>query len=87
MLANGPAWTKTGVPSIVCIRLGLIASLSRMASEPVTPMSSAVITSPDRLSATTIFPSRRFMSPRSFASARTAMHSDATEISNPVWRS
>ena len=39
---NGPAWTKTGVLSIVCRSVGLIASRSITAIEPAAPSCSAV---------------------------------------------
>lgn len=42
--------------SSVCMRFGLIASFMRIASEPVTPISSAVIGTPALLFATTILP-------------------------------
>ena len=42
MLPNGPQWTRAGVPSRVCIRLGLMASLRMTVIEPATPRSSAV---------------------------------------------
>ena len=37
MLAKGPAWIRTGVPSIVCIRVGMIASIIRTVSAPPHP--------------------------------------------------
>ena len=46
MLAKGPAWTKTGVPSRVCMRLGLMASFMRTVRAPAAPRSSAVTGSP-----------------------------------------
>ena len=42
MLPNGPACTRTGVFSSVCIRLGLIASRMMTVIAPAPPMSSAV---------------------------------------------
>ena len=46
MLANGPACTNAGVPSSVCIRLGLMASFISTVSAPAQPRSSAVTGSP-----------------------------------------
>ena len=43
MLAKGPACTKTGVPSRVCMRLGLMASFMRAVMAPAAPMSSQVM--------------------------------------------
>lgn len=37
MLAKGPAWTKTGVPSNVCIKLGLMASFISTVRAPLAP--------------------------------------------------
>lgn len=37
MLAKGPAWTNTGVPSRVCINVGSILSRKRTARAPVIP--------------------------------------------------
>ena len=37
MLANGPPWTRAGVPAMVCTRFGLMASLSSMVRAPWTP--------------------------------------------------
>ena len=41
MLANGPPWMNAGVHSVVCTRLGRIASFRIAAIEPVTPISPA----------------------------------------------
>ena len=86
MLANGPAWTKTGVPSSVCISVGCTASRIRTASAPAAPMSSAVTGSPSPVAPTTMAPMRRRMSARSVVRARIAMISLATVMSNPVVR-
>jgi hypothetical protein len=86
MFAKGPACTKTGVPSSVCIMLGLMASTSRAVSAPPAPMSSQVTGSPPRELATTMRPRRSLMSPRSLLRARIAIHSLATEMSKPVSR-
>ena len=41
MLANGPPWMNAGVDSVVCTRLGMIASFKIAAIEPVTPIALA----------------------------------------------
>ena len=46
MLANGPPWMNAGVNSVVCTRLGRIASFRIAAIEPVTPISEAGTGSP-----------------------------------------
>ncbi len=43
MLAKGPPWMMAGVPSEVCTRLGLMASLSSRAMEPTALRSAAVM--------------------------------------------
>ena len=86
MLANGPQWTNAGPPSSVCIRLGLMASLSSTVIEPATLRSSAVIGVPSFVVARTMRPRRARRSRRSRASARIAMTSEATVITNSVWR-
>mmetsp|Transcript_27223 Transcript_27223/g.84633 ORF Transcript_27223/g.84633 Transcript_27223/m.84633 type:complete len:263 (+) Transcript_27223:328-1116(+) len=91
MLAKGPACTSTGVPSMVCISVGISASFMSTASAPAQPTSSAVTNAPpwtpssfDR--ATTMRPSRALKSARSVARASTAMISEATAMSKPVSR-
>mmetsp|Transcript_5714 Transcript_5714/g.16333 ORF Transcript_5714/g.16333 Transcript_5714/m.16333 type:complete len:234 (-) Transcript_5714:819-1520(-) len=86
MLANGPACTKTGVSSRVCIRVGSRASIISTASAPPTPRSSAVTGSPPLEVPMTMLPSRVRMSGRLVASASTAMISLATAMSKPVSR-
>ncbi len=87
MLAKGPACTKTGVPSTVCMSVGMTVSFMSTASAPLTPRSSAVTASPEeRLVPTTRRPRRSRMSARPVQSASTAMISLATEMSKPVWR-
>ncbi len=86
MLANGPAWTKAGCPSNVCIRLGMSASLSSTVTAPATPSSSRVTGFPCRFSANTTRPTRSRMSLRLVARARIAINSLATVISTPVAR-
>ena len=49
MLPNGPACTRTGVFSSVCMRLGLSASRMSTAIAPAPWMSSAVTASPSRV--------------------------------------
>uniref|UniRef100_A0A1A9VJG4 Uncharacterized protein n=1 Tax=Glossina austeni TaxID=7395 RepID=A0A1A9VJG4_GLOAU len=86
ILANGPACTRTGVPSRVCIRFGSKASFNRTVKAPVTPKSSAVTGSPARLKATTIRPNRCFISSKSLAKAKTAIISLATEMEKEAGR-
>mmetsp|Transcript_46810 Transcript_46810/g.87183 ORF Transcript_46810/g.87183 Transcript_46810/m.87183 type:complete len:220 (-) Transcript_46810:469-1128(-) len=84
MLAKGPACTSTGVPSNVCMRVGLRASFIITVSAPPMPRSSAVTGSPALLVPTTMRPRRSRMSLREVARASTAMISLATAMSNPV---
>ena len=42
MLANGPACTSTGCPSMVCIRLGLIAARHERGHGAITSRSAVV---------------------------------------------
>ena len=49
MLANGPAWMSAALPSSVCMRFGLMASLRSTVMAPPAPMSSAVSGLPDLL--------------------------------------
>mmetsp|Transcript_13594 Transcript_13594/g.53643 ORF Transcript_13594/g.53643 Transcript_13594/m.53643 type:complete len:463 (-) Transcript_13594:359-1747(-) len=86
MLAKGPACTSTGVPSRVCISVGLMASFMSATSAPVIPRSSAVTGSPFTSGATTIAPSLRSMSAKEVVMASTAMISEATVMSKPVSR-
>mmetsp|Transcript_11524 Transcript_11524/g.43035 ORF Transcript_11524/g.43035 Transcript_11524/m.43035 type:complete len:320 (+) Transcript_11524:601-1560(+) len=90
MFANGPAWTMTGVPSAVCMRVGWMASRMSTQSAPATPRSSAVTGAPawrpsGRARATTMRPRRSRMSSSEVVSARTAMISEATVMSKPVF--
>mmetsp|Transcript_4613 Transcript_4613/g.10930 ORF Transcript_4613/g.10930 Transcript_4613/m.10930 type:complete len:239 (+) Transcript_4613:551-1267(+) len=87
ILANGPACTKTGVRSTVCINVGMIASFMRTVKAPPHPRSSAVTGVPAREYPTTMAPSFSLMSAKSLDKAKTAMTSEATVISNPVCRS
>mmetsp|Transcript_4788 Transcript_4788/g.16492 ORF Transcript_4788/g.16492 Transcript_4788/m.16492 type:complete len:219 (+) Transcript_4788:2884-3540(+) len=86
MLANGPACTSTGVPSSVCISVGWIASFIITHRAPPMPRSSAVMGSSALDVPTTMLPSRSRMSRSDVVSASTAMISEATVMSNPVWR-
>mmetsp|Transcript_25213 Transcript_25213/g.62247 ORF Transcript_25213/g.62247 Transcript_25213/m.62247 type:complete len:285 (-) Transcript_25213:875-1729(-) len=86
MLAKGPACTSTGVPSTVCSSVGFRASRISATSAPVMPRSSAVTGTPCMSGATTMLPRRASMSDRDVVMASTAMISDATVMSNPVWR-
>ena len=49
MLPNGPAWTSTGVFSVVCSRLGLMASFMMTVMAPAAWRSSALTDSPLRV--------------------------------------
>mmetsp|Transcript_20905 Transcript_20905/g.45514 ORF Transcript_20905/g.45514 Transcript_20905/m.45514 type:complete len:278 (-) Transcript_20905:888-1721(-) len=86
MLANGPAWTSTGVRSTVCISVGMMASFINTVRAPPQPKSSAVTGSPFRENPTTIAPSFSRKSLRDFARARAAITSEATVISKPDFR-
>mmetsp|Transcript_16838 Transcript_16838/g.63854 ORF Transcript_16838/g.63854 Transcript_16838/m.63854 type:complete len:426 (+) Transcript_16838:562-1839(+) len=86
MLANGPACTITGLPSRLCMSVGLMASRISTASAPPQPRSSAVTGRPARERATTMLPRRSRMSRRLVARASTAITSDATVMSKPVSR-
>ena len=46
MLANGPACTNTGCPSMVCIRFGLMAFTIHAVMAPSTSRSAVVISLP-----------------------------------------
>mmetsp|Transcript_14112 Transcript_14112/g.40620 ORF Transcript_14112/g.40620 Transcript_14112/m.40620 type:complete len:237 (+) Transcript_14112:707-1417(+) len=87
MLANGPACTKTGVRSTVCINVGMIASFIKTVKAPPHPRSSAVIGTPFFEYPTTIAPSFSRKSFKSLANANTAITSLATVMSKPVFRS
>ena len=86
MFPNGPQWTNAGPPSRVWSRFGLRASRRRTVIAPATLRSSAVIGVPSRVVASTTRPRRARRSCRSEASARIAMTSDATVITNWVSR-
>mmetsp|Transcript_10087 Transcript_10087/g.42921 ORF Transcript_10087/g.42921 Transcript_10087/m.42921 type:complete len:393 (+) Transcript_10087:1070-2248(+) len=86
MFAKGPACTNTGVPSNVCIRVGLMASFISVVSAPVIPRSSAVTGLPSMSGATTICPKRFSMSFNPVVIASTAIISLATVMSKPVSR-
>ena len=86
ILAKGPPWTKAGLPSRVCTKLGWQASLSSTAIAPWTARSAARMVSRDRVWATTIRPSRSLSSARDSERQRIAMTSEATAMSNPDWR-
>jgi len=86
MLANGPACTNTGVPSRVCMSVGLTASFMRTVIAPATPKSSAVtgILGSFLDDATTMRPNLSRMSLKLVVRASTAMISLATVMSNCV---
>mmetsp|Transcript_10753 Transcript_10753/g.25326 ORF Transcript_10753/g.25326 Transcript_10753/m.25326 type:complete len:377 (+) Transcript_10753:521-1651(+) len=87
MLAKGPQCTRAGVPSSVCIVVGMSASISSTQSAPVMPKSSAVSGSPEREKQAIMRPRRARRSGRSVARASTAMISEATVILKPLSRS
>mmetsp|Transcript_32072 Transcript_32072/g.81723 ORF Transcript_32072/g.81723 Transcript_32072/m.81723 type:complete len:220 (+) Transcript_32072:422-1081(+) len=87
MLAKGPQCTRAGVPSRVCMVVGMRASISSTQRAPVMPKSSAVRGSPEREKHAIIRPRRARRSARSVARARTAMISEATVILKPLSRS
>ena len=84
IFAKGPVCTMAGVPSRVCIRVGLRASLRTAAMAPATLRSSAVTGVPVDVYATTMVPKRLRRSLRSVASPRIAMISLADVMSNPL---
>mmetsp|Transcript_2203 Transcript_2203/g.7246 ORF Transcript_2203/g.7246 Transcript_2203/m.7246 type:complete len:273 (-) Transcript_2203:486-1304(-) len=86
MFAKGPACTSTGVPSRVCISVGLTASFMSTVRAPPMPTSSASTGCRVLLVATTMRPRRSRMSLRLVARASTAMISEATAMSYPVSR-
>mmetsp|Transcript_430 Transcript_430/g.817 ORF Transcript_430/g.817 Transcript_430/m.817 type:complete len:219 (-) Transcript_430:616-1272(-) len=91
MLANGPACTNTGVCSMVCMRVGIIASFISTSMAPPTPRSSAVTGIDGRpllslLMPITMRPNLSRMSSKEVVRARIAITSEATEISKPVAR-
>ncbi len=86
MFANGPPWTKTGLCSRLCTRLGAKASRNSAARAPAASRSPQVTGRPSRSRATTIAASRRSRSARSRARQNTAMTSEATVMSKPSSR-
>uniref|UniRef100_A0A6B0VAI7 Uncharacterized protein n=1 Tax=Ixodes ricinus TaxID=34613 RepID=A0A6B0VAI7_IXORI len=86
MLAKGPQWMSTGVPSRVCSSVGHDASRNSTSMAPAAPRSSAVTGSPWRLVPTTMRRRRSRRSCRSLASASTAITSLAGVMSNCVSR-
>mmetsp|Transcript_22467 Transcript_22467/g.53260 ORF Transcript_22467/g.53260 Transcript_22467/m.53260 type:complete len:289 (+) Transcript_22467:718-1584(+) len=86
MFAKGPAWTRTGVRSTVCINVGMRASFISTVNAPPQPRSSAVMGCLDLLYPMIIPPSFSRRPGRFFARARTAITSDATVMSNPASR-
>jgi hypothetical protein len=95
MLAKGPQCTKAGLPASVCIKLGMMASLSRTVIAPATFKSSAVmgvgiflppIKLLRRLVPMMMRPIRSRRSARSLHMASAAMISEATVMSKPASR-
>ena len=78
MLANGPAWTSIGCPSIDCMSVGFTASTKSAHIAPSTSKSAVVTGAPLFEYATTIFARRRRRSARSADIARIAITSEAT---------
>ena len=77
MLANGPAWTKTGWPSSVCMSVGFTARTIHAVIAPSTSRSRAVTGVPERDHATTMRPMRSRRSARSRETARMAISPSA----------
>ncbi len=86
MFPKGPPCTKAGTPSVVCTRLGRMASCRREAMAPVAFRLPAVTGLPSRSKPTRIRPSRAFRSGRSLARQSTAMTSEAAVMSKPSSR-
>ena len=86
MFAKGPQWMNAGCPSSVWTRFGLIASLRTTAIDPAAFSCSAVTGSPSKVWPTVIRPRRARRSPRSRATATSAMISLAAVMSKPVCR-
>ena len=86
ILANGPPCKIAGFPSIVCTRLGLIASFNKVAIAPTTFKSLAKIAFPSNVFPTKIFPNRNFKSSKSLAKQIIAMTSEAGVILKPSSR-
>ena len=86
IFANGPAWTSAGCPSSVCIKVGMIASRSNTVTAPAMPRASRFTGSPFLSRPTTALPTRSRISARLVVSAKMAINSLATVISNPVER-
>ena len=83
MLAKGPPCTNAGVPSIVCTRLGFMASLSSTHMAPSAFISAQVTGLESYVYPTTIRPKRAFRSLSESAKHSTAITSEATVMSNP----
>ena len=86
MLAKGPPWMKAGVPSSVCTRFGISASCSSTVIDPTDCRSAAVTGFFSEVRPTIILARRSWRSAMSFDRQNTAMISEATEMSNLVWR-
>ena len=85
-VGKGPPWMKAGVPSSVCTRLGLMASLSRAA---MAPSALKIVGGYGGAGAAVGHhhpASRAFRSVRLSARQRTAMISEATVMSKPSSR-
>ena len=86
MLANGPPWTKAGVPSSVCTRLGASASLSSAVMAPCRlEVAGAHRLAVARVADDDVAEALR-RSSRSVARQKIAITSDATVMSKPSSR-
>ena len=84
MLAKGPPWTIAAVFSVVCTRLGCIASFKSTVIAPAIPRSLTVSGLSSYVYPKRILPIRRLRSSRSVARHRIAIISDAGVMSKPL---
>src|SRR2546427_3341789 len=82
MFANGPPWTRAGVPSSVCTRFGMRASFRRIAAAPCTYRSPTLTGRCSRSNATTMRSRRALRSGIPSARQRVAITSLAAVITN-----
>ena len=83
ILANGPPCTKAAVPSVVCTKLGWIASFNNTVMAPATPKSFTVKGWSSYVKPNRIFSIRRRRSLTSLERQRIAIISEAGVISKP----
>ena len=74
MFANGPPWTRAGVPSSVCTRLGWMASRRSAAIAPVTLRSRASTGRPSKVKPRSICPQARLEIPQVLGQAQERHH-------------